>query len=392
METATDTTTREIYLRPEEAQATIAKAHRLAERAAKKGLEGGWKVASVERRKETDQFGVTHFYDVLTLEGTPFRYDGWEFVASVEWLEGQPYVETLPGYDGEQIDRDALKPGWCDHCQKNRHRNIIYIVESDTGRIQVGSTCVKDYLGHDPRAVFLALPPSEPDDFLSGAYWVPNAETVEVLAAAVRITKALGFRPKSKAEPGRPATVTTVEEFLYGRDIPAQEMREKIGKITPEDIAEAEGIIEWVATKMTGHSDYAQNLRIAASLKVTTDKTIGILVSALAAKGYAEAREAEREAERAASTIVDERAAADGEKVEIEADVTIVRHIAGMYGHFAYVTLETDTHRYKWKATGQHVPEQGTRVKIAGTVRGLDEWNGRISTVLTRCKFTEVTT
>lgn len=390
METATDTTTRKIYLRPEEAQATIAKAHRLAERAAKKGLDGGWKVGDVERRTETDQFGVTRFYDVLTLEGTPFRYEGWTFVASVEWLEGQPYVETLPGYEGEQIDRSALTPGWCDHCQTSRRRNKVYVVESDTGRMQVGSTCVKDYLGHDPSAVFLPLASGEPDDFLSGGFWTPNALTVEALAVAVRIAKTRGFRPKSKAEPGYPATADLVNEYLYGRDFPAQEMRKEIGGITSDDSAEAESIIEWVKTEMTGHSDYAQNLRIAASLEYTKDKTMGILVSALAAKGYAEERALERAAADAASTIVNERYAPDGEKVSVEADVKIVRHIAGAYGLFAYVTLETETHRFKWKATGQSIPEEGARVKITGTVKGLDEWNGRISTVLTRCKFTEV--
>ena len=388
METTTDTTTREIYLRPEEAQATLAKAHRLAERAAKKGLDGGWKVANVERRKETDPFGVTRFYDVLILEGTAFRYDGWEFVASVEWMEGQPYVETLPGYDGEQIDRDSLTPGWCDHCQTSRRRNKVYVVESETGRIQVGSTCVKDYLGHDPGAVFLSLPSGEPDDFTSGGFWTPNATTVEVLAVATRIAKARGFRPQSKAEPDKPSTATLTDKFLYERGEYADRFRDEIGKITPADTAEAESIIEWVATEMTGYSDYAQNLRIAASLEITTHKTLNILVSALSAKGYAEAREAER----AASTILDERAAADGEKVTITANVTIVRHIDGYYGRFSYVTMETDTHRFKWKATGKSVPEQGTRIEITGTVKGLDEWNGRISTELTRCKFTTLET
>lgn len=385
MGTATDTTIREIYLRPEEAKATIAKANRLAERAAKKGLEGGWKVASVERREQTDEYGVTRFYDVLTLEGTPFRYEGWAFVASVEWLEGQPYVETLPGYDGKQVDRDALKPGWCDHCQTKRQRKSVYIVESDAGRMQVGSKCVKDYLGHDPSAVF--LPSEEHDDDIGIiGYWIPAAKTVEALAVAVRIAKTFGFMSKAKSGPGKPPTVALVNEYLYGRDYPAQEMRKKIGPVTPENTTEAEAILEWVVSEMRGHNDYAQNLRIAAGLEVTTDKTMGILVSALAAKGYAD----ERVMAEAASEIVNERYAPDGERVEIEADVKIVRHIAGAYGHFAYVTLESETHRFKWKATGQMVPEEGARVRIIGTVKGLDEWNGRLSTVLTRCKFEKV--
>jgi hypothetical protein len=387
METTTNTT-REIFLRPEESKATIAKATRLAERAAKKGLDGGWKVAGVESRTEKDSSGITRYYDVLTLEGTPFKYDGWSFVASVEWLEDKAYVEALPGYDGEQIDRSTLVPGWCDHCQTTRRRNTVYVVESDTGRMQVGSTCVKDYLGHDPSAVFISLPSGEPDDFLGGGYWTPATKTVEVLAVAVRIAKTIGFRSKSNAGPGQDSTATLVDQYLYGRGEYDQKFRDKIGKISPDDMAEAASIIVWIENDMTGYSDYAQNLRIAASLEVTKDKTMAILVSALAAKGYAEQRAVERAAEDAASTIVDERYAPDGEKVTIEADVKVVRHLSGAYGLYAYVTLETETHRFKWKATGQSIPEQDTRVQITGTVKGLDEWNGRISTTLTRCKFT----
>jgi hypothetical protein len=291
----------------------------------------------------------------------------------------------LPGYDGDQIDRDALTWGHCDHCNTTRNRNKVYIVESADGRMQVGSSCVKDFVGHDVSATFV-FPEDDTDDTENFGYWQPKALTVEALAIAVRIASKRGYRTQRNAEHGKPSTASLVTAYLFWDDKAAKDLRRDIGALTEQDYAEARVIIEWVASEFTGTGDYAENLRVAASLEVTTFKTLNTLVSALSAKGYAE----QRAAEQAASTLTNDRFAADGEKVTIDADVTLVRYVDGMYGRFAYVTLTTATHRFKWKATGASIPEQGTRITLTGTVKGLDEWNGSVSTLLTRCKFVEV--
>lgn len=381
MDTTAAPTTIQISLNPASRDATIRKVERLCKRAATKGLSGGWHIAGIETITETDQNGLTRYREVITLEGTPFAYNGWQFVAAVEWLEGQPFVSMLPGYDGDQIDRDALIVGHCDHCNTTRNRSKVYIVESADGRMQVGSSCVKDFIGHDVSAVLIY--PEDDTDTENFGYWQPRALTVEALAVAIRIARKRGYRTQRNAEHGKPSTGSLTTAYLFWDDKPAKDLRRDIGTLTEDDYAEARKIIEWVATEFTGTGDYAENLRVAASLEVTTSKTLNTLVSALSAKGYAE----QRAAEQAASTITNERFAADGEKVSIEADVTMVRFVDGMYGRFAYVTLLTATHQFKWKATGRDIPEQGTRVALTGTVKGLDEWNGVVSTMLTRCKF-----
>jgi hypothetical protein len=388
MDTTAHTTTITVNLNQQSRDATIRKVQRLCDRAAKKGLSGGWTISNIETVEDTDHAtGTTRYREILTLEGTPFAYNGWTFVAAVEWLEDKAFVSTLPGYDGADIDRDALVSGYCDHCQTTRRRNKVYIVESADGRIQVGSSCVKDYIGHDVAASFVT-PESEgdEDDYMSGGLWKSETRTIDALAAAARIVRTKGYRAARNAEHGKPATTAIVSDYLYGRDDFARRLREEIGAVTDADLAEAQEIICWIADEFTGSGEYAQNLRVAASLEITTGKTLGTLVSAFAAKGYAE----ERKAEQAASTIINERYAADGEKVTVEADVTTVRYIDGMYGRFAFVTFTTDTHRLKWKATGRDIPEQGARVTLTGTVKGIDEWNGAVFTVVTRCKFQTV--
>jgi hypothetical protein len=391
META-QTTRIEIPVKPDEAAKTIKKAKALAKRAAEKGLSGGWSVVETKTvAKWNDQTGVNEYFDVIVLEGEPFAYEGWKFVAAVEWLEGKPFVSVMPGYEADAIDRDALVEGHCDHCQKNRKRSKVYIVESADGRQQVGSACVKDFIGHDLGAV-LTPPDDGADDDMDGfgAYVKNESKTVEVLAAALRISKVKGYLSKAKAASveGTPSvsTAALVSDYLYGHGPHSDDFRKEIGPVADADMVEAGALLKWVAEEFTGHNDYAKNLRVAAGLEFTGQKTLGTLVSAIGAKGFSD----ERKAAKAASAMVEEQFAATGEKVEVEVSVEAVRFYDGMYGRVAFVSMLTDTHRFKWKATGAKVPEQGSKVKISGTVKGTDEFNGAIFTLLTRCKFEEV--
>lgn len=55
-------------------------------------------------------------------------------------------VRTMPG-------QETPKEFWtrgpkCDHCKHNRRRNNTYVVRHEDGRhMQVGSTCIEDFLG-----------------------------------------------------------------------------------------------------------------------------------------------------------------------------------------------------------------------------------------------------
>ena len=365
-------------------QKTVRKVERLCARAAKKGLSGGWQVADVKTVTETDPDTlITRFYDVLTLQGEPFAYEGWKFVARVEWLEGLPFVSLLPGYEGEDVSRYDVKPGHCDHCGTNRQRNAVYIVENADGRQQVGSSCLKDFTGHDVAAAFEAHDTNSDEESFGPSSWRAEAKTTDVMAIALRIVKLEGYCSKKNALGGKTATANQVSDYLWRYDSYGKDYQKKIGAVTDEDRAAATTILDWVKTEFSQSGDYAENLRIAASLETTTPKTLGTLVSAIAAKGITE----EREATKAASNIVEERYAADGEKITVEVDVATVRWVQGFYGTFAFVTFTSDTHRFKWKATGALVPEQGTKIVLTGTVKETDEFNGALYTVLTRCKF-----
>lgn len=372
----------EFRLDPVSAAKTIAKAKKLCARANKRGLSGGWKVIGVTQSEVRDPLtGLTHFYDVLTIEGEPFQYNGWTFVASVEWIEGQPFVGSVPTYQGPEVDRDALIQGWCDHCKTKRARNKVMIVESASeGRKQVGSSCIKDFLGHDIKPTYFASPSES--DFEGGIANQPYAAgTVDVLAVAVAVVETYGWVSKAMAESKTP-TAHEVNNYLFDRGPGGQRIRHDVGAITPAHFEYATKVQNWVLNEWQGTGGYADNLRLAASLSRTDYRTLSTLVSAIGTYQKAQSDAAAR----ANENITEARYAEDGQKITVDVEVTSVREFEGDYGHFAYVTFKSPTHRFKWKASAR-VPKQGQQITLTGTVKGTDEYQGAVFTVLTRCKF-----
>jgi len=73
---------------------------------------------------------------------------GWTFVAALQHLDGENIVRAVPAKPSREAFRFA-RP-MCDHCKQLRRRNDTYVLRHDDGRIvQVGSTCIGDFLGSD---------------------------------------------------------------------------------------------------------------------------------------------------------------------------------------------------------------------------------------------------
>jgi hypothetical protein len=110
------------------------------------GAPGGWRLV----------WSAIEFVPLIVQGETPVL-PGWTFIGTIDRL---PDEETgTEGSDttvfrmvaGEEIPKHAKdRPQFCDHCQTTRRRNLTYLVRHDeTGEVkQVGSTCIKDYLGH----------------------------------------------------------------------------------------------------------------------------------------------------------------------------------------------------------------------------------------------------
>ena len=86
---------------------------------------------------------------------------GWTFSASIEHevIDGK-FKNLVSGYNLSKEDEVKYREcsSDCEHCKTKRQRNLTYICKSATGETrQVGSSCLKDYLGVSVEAAVMSL-------------------------------------------------------------------------------------------------------------------------------------------------------------------------------------------------------------------------------------------
>ena len=190
---------REIDLTPAEFALTSEKMNKLNQRALKRGWTGVITVTGEAFTEETDNgVGLKRTRQMVhtVISGNAPKYDGWTFLARIEWTDNdEAVVFTAPGIEG--IDRDRLAPMWCDHCGIKRYRKYTYAVRNDDGNeLQVGSTCLKDFLGWNTNPVWI-LPPSDNDLYGEGGFGhsTPVYSVETVLAASWACIQAVRICP-----------------------------------------------------------------------------------------------------------------------------------------------------------------------------------------------------
>ncbi|MEU3452245.1 hypothetical protein ABZ671_01180 [Micromonospora sp. NPDC006766] len=373
--------------------ATQDKIAKINARAEKRGFTGRLDVqAEKVTKKKTDALGfeIEEIWYETTITGDAPSYAGWKFIATLDFdAEAGLIVRTAPGVD--KVDRDGLREGWCDHCRKQRHRKGTYLVRDEAGeQRQVGSTCIKDFLGWIGRPVFLSTDEvqEEVDHLLAGGGYYEKRWTIDtILAVAWAAIQAFGFVPASSYD-GTP-TRSVVMAVLDPN--PRSERDRKLGdKLRPyvERSAEQARIIrDWLLSDdFSGDTEYVHNMKAVAGAETAGARNVGLLASA--PQAWARAMERDLIRRQEAEELVNEHVGTPGERLELTVRVKSIRPIPGGWGTTMIYTLVGDDKRvYKWFASNDALGETAGAVhRIKGTVKKHDEYQGAKSTVLTRCK------
>jgi hypothetical protein len=348
----------------------------------------------------TDSLGFRHAEGRVDVSlNTPsLGYNGWTFVATLSFEEAGTVVRTVPGQECSYRPTSKV----CDQCHTVRERNETFVVRNDeTGEYrQVGRNCLNLFFGLKPALWIFSYNPI--NDFVggdsegsghAGSAWRKEHVATIVAAALAASNMGRAYRPASYV--GQ-TTKALANDILYAPTIgnrPAdQEYRAQLDTMRREtknylETGVADEVIE-CAKAITGNSEYAENVRILAACEYVDSRNFGLVVSF--AKVYAKAMEFQ--AERAAKAEahqdeVNEFFAQVGDKIEVEGLITLVREIDGDYGVTTLIEWKNqDGYRFKWFASGFKDYEVGQHVKLRGTVKAHDEYHGRKTTMLTRCK------
>lgn len=89
----------------------------------------------------------------VTIKGEIPKLSGWEFIGKISFdTISEGIVFDVPG---KKVPEEFRNKGCiCEHCNVNRKRDNVYIVKNEYDEYkQVGSSCLKDFLGHNPEKV-----------------------------------------------------------------------------------------------------------------------------------------------------------------------------------------------------------------------------------------------
>jgi hypothetical protein len=347
------------------------------------------------------------------------------FVATLHHVNGQGTL--IHGLDDIEIPsryRTEGKP-LCEHCNTRRPRkDTCLVLHESTGEFkQVGSSCLKDFLGHDSPAQIAAMcglimSVGELDEEFGfngggGSYYREYALAAVLAMAALFIRKEGRYVSNSEAKAseeeaqwGGPPPVTSTSRMVSDafesldllrirRDEAA---KKELDSITPskEDEAAANAARAWVADEMEAKSNFDHNLKTAANFELVDRRSLGIACYILPAHQKYLAKEAARKLNEQYGES--EHVGTVKKREVFTLTLTNLFDIEGMYG-------TTTIHKFRdlqgnvvtWFASNPYiVPDEddskdrmavGETYNIKATVKEHKEYKGTKETVISRAAF-----
>lgn len=378
---------------------------RVAKRAEKVGFPVPSIVLGATKREHQSNGTFVEYIDLSIQAAGPLKLGDYILLGVVsELADGSPFVTYVPGVG--RVD-NPVKVNYCDHCKKVRNRTNTYLVvhtftdplRPEAGLLygalsQVGSSCVKDFLGYDP-ALFAAYLKSIEDlswsdeeissmGMAATKFYRPDV----IMQYAARIVAAVGYVNKQKAESEDiPSTGELVREFLSATPRQHDEMGKRY-PLNDDALALVDATIEAVTTEHATTSDWeADVIRLAGSGGVQW-RHVGIVASGIILGLRTRERKATPQGES-------EFIGMKGERLDLEVTVMLKRPYENDYGT-GYVIRMTQfgtTNDLLWFGSGQAAVdmEEGRTYRIKGTVKNheLDKRTERPTTLLTRVNLAD---
>lgn len=389
----------------------VEKLEKLAKKAKRYGAEGiSWVISEPFNRTEKrtmwdgSQRKVTRAYINVKVSGPAPRVGPYTFLARLEHTETGNLVDLVPGQELPDL-KYRTATAHCDHCHTARDRKETFLVQHEDGTLaQVGRSCLRDYMGTDnpaniawrfqwEREAREAL--YDEERMAGGKLYFSTSEVIALTLAAVRLW---GWCSKGQAQniEDLVPTISYVTAVLYAETNPKTgkptEDRARLeAELRPEDWQEAEEVRRWAMLGGAGSGDYAHNLALLCAMDKVEPKRGGFVASAVSAKARADEQELRRTRERqeAAKSVW---LGTEGERLkDLAVTFESQRTVGGGYYGNTYLMKFRDAsgNTLTWFSSNCFSLRPGEQIKLSGTVKAHNEYNGAKETVLTRCKIEE---
>lgn len=339
---------------------------------------------------------VTVKYEIPKIAGWDLIcvFDYEDYVDKDDQIQRAVFTNAVPGKEVPEKYQDKNEIH-CEHCGHKRFRKKSFLVQHESGEYkEVGSTCLKDFLGHDPQN-FLWYAGMEDriggmeDEFGLGSFGSGDPMSYDLLGILTltnAMIKEYGWTSRGEAydDPNgmKVATADDVLHYLTKKNKTAAEIIEP----EEEDKEIAEKTLAHFQTLEKQDNDYIMNCLRVIRMNRVSHKRIGIACSMI----QVYRRHVEKELERA-NELPSEWFGNIGSKLE-DCEVVCVfkTFVEGYMGgsNALYKFVDNDGNIYKTFYSGYKWScEQEDKVRLWGTVKKHDEWNNKKETLLTRCKI-----
>lgn len=335
------------------------------------------------------------------IDGAAPKLAGWSLAARLIVTEtGERILKAVPGVELPARFRDTGTE--CEHCQTARFRKDVFVCHNEERGEwkQIGRTCVRDFLGHDPArllAAFVAVSVigKEFGDFLSGGHAYATFDTVSLLEYTAACIRVDGWTSRAKADAAqKTATSSTVIDCFARGEVGAR-ARERYA-VTARDTETARDALQWVRGALAAqetHSDYEFNLVASLRHAVIDARTVGIAASSVQAYLRAMSREAELNSKRAANALSVFVGTEKERLKDIAVTIEFKTLIESDFGASYLLKMRrADGCLFSWFCSGRGADEfkPGDAALVTGTVKAHREYKGTKETQLTRCKLAPV--
>jgi hypothetical protein len=314
--------------------------------------------------------------------GTPIYHERMVFTSTV-------HDKDLPGRFQRKTEIH------CDHCGHRRFRTHSMLMRNiEDGEYQeVGSTCIKDFFGHDPKGLlwmaqlsFSAFAREDEDEYKSssgrGLYLLPIDTLLQYTALAIRLD---GWVSKQYARDYQ--KTSTVDSMYFYMD-PPKNHKGKREEPSEEDIQLADDTFKHYSELDPGDNDYLANCCKVIELGAVPEKMVGVACSMIATYKQFYKDRLERE-KRPESNWVGEIK----DRIEVRVLCVWSKEISTDFGvSVLYLFVDEATgNKFKTFYSGHKwTIYQGETLTIKGTIKGHDEYKDEKSTNLTRCSAMDI--
>jgi hypothetical protein len=331
----------------------------------------------------------------------------WEFVGTVQHEEAGNVIKLAPIAQG-RIDTTAYRTVHqkCDHCGYYRNRRDTYLLSqgfATNGKVlQVGSSCIKDFLGHgDPERLMSYV--QSVLEFIDDVDASPRMgggdprkdyfDTIDFLTNVACMVRLHGWMAKGKAiELDQKATVERAWHNIYEYDNRNKQYND-YEPTTAEDRVTAEAAHLWLkeifaAKPVEERNEFEHNLIVAASGDSFEIRLGGFVAYVI----QAHKRAVQETIERSLTKRLNKHIGDVGDKLTLKG-LTVAR-VFSYPNNFDGVThkhIFNDRHgnTFIW-STGSIELEQDATYDVSGTVKDHAEYKGTKQTVLTRCRCVRI--